>query len=366
MFDSVRTVFEEAVSAPDAEVLLLALPRYRQGALDYGDTSSLDFCMALGKDITASAFDREREFDLEAWAPDYVFLNVPYTSEYPKRYAIRNLARYSRVCYIPYGYMMMEGEILHTCFGSRLFRLASFIFADGDLSWDFCRKRLFLSDMLFKKRLYRLGYPRFDLQFARRDSLPVRRSVLYLPRWKAAGKEDADNIGSSFLEYKDFFVSFALSHPDVEVVIRPHPLMFDNFTRNGLMTPEEVDAFRHAVSAIANLRLDEEPSYGNALAAADILAADFTSLLAEYFITARPICYLSGSRLFSRYDKMMFETFYHPGTPEDLGVILQNLLRGRDPKKEMRDSAVQDFYEQNACGRAGKEIFSLIRQDSGR
>ena len=50
-------------------------------------------------------------------------------------------------------------------------------------------------------------------------------------------------FGSSFLKYKSIFFSIADEHPEISILVRPHPLMFNNFIHTGLMTEEEVKEY---------------------------------------------------------------------------------------------------------------------------
>ena len=111
VFNSVRSVFEAAVANDECEVYLLPLPRYSNEYNGlFWDTyaSVVEFCYQLygGKVIDTYDFKTETYYDLTELMPDYIFLNVPYTSEYPDVYSIEKLAFISKVCYVPYGYAM--------------------------------------------------------------------------------------------------------------------------------------------------------------------------------------------------------------------------------------------------------------------
>ena len=111
VFNSVRSIFEAAVANEECEVYLLPLPRC---AIEHKEllwdtyASVVDFCYQLygGNVIDTYDFETEKYYDLTEIMPDYIFLNVPYTVEYPDVYSLEKLALVAKVCHVPYGYVM--------------------------------------------------------------------------------------------------------------------------------------------------------------------------------------------------------------------------------------------------------------------
>lgn len=54
--------------------------------------------------------------------------------------------------------------------------------------------------------------------------------AIYAPRWTL----EPIWGGSSLFEYKDTFFEIADEQPDIDILVRPHPLMFDHFVEEGL------------------------------------------------------------------------------------------------------------------------------------
>ena len=84
-----------------------------------------------------------------------------------------------------------------------------------------------------------LGYPSLEpfMKIKNRNEI---KSIIWTPRWsynKTIG-------GSHFIEYKDSFVSIKEKFSEIELVFRPHPLMFDNLIFEKRMTKSEVDEFK--------------------------------------------------------------------------------------------------------------------------
>ena len=116
VFNSVRSVFEAAVADDECEVYLLPLPRYSQECEELAwDTyaSVVEFCHQLSGGTVIDTYDFETKtyYHLTELMPDYIFLNVPYTIEYPDVYSMEELSFISKVCYVPYGYVISNAKI---------------------------------------------------------------------------------------------------------------------------------------------------------------------------------------------------------------------------------------------------------------
>jgi hypothetical protein len=365
VFNSVRTVFEAAVKNDRCEAYLLPLPRCRNDSRELRwETydSVVDFCRELGAGIVIESYDRKmNKFnDLGQLKPDYVFLNVPYTSQYPDEYSMDKLVSITKVCYIPYGYSTLEKHLQLIYNSNKSFvRGIDFIFASNRFEYNFVKKRFFISEIKNGKVLYNIGFPRFDLI----KKEPNRnRTILWLPRWTVNIGKQGKNEQSSFLKYYSNFLRFAETHPNVNFIIRPHPLMFENFKKNGVMFDDEIDGFLQNVRQLKNVTLDSTSDYLNALNSATILLADFTSLLAEYYVSGQPIVYTGGRGDFSKYDREMLNTFYSARTWSEVQRILEALLSGDDSHKENRKRSVDRFLNVgNQC--AGDAILNLLMDD---
>lgn len=110
------------------------------------------------------------------------------------------------------------------------------IFCEGESSYNYCRK--ILPNIAYTK-LLGLGFPRFDLLKEYTDNIGKTNKILWTPRWSI---EKLANDGTSFFLLLEPLISF-FSTDDMKsynLVIRPHPLMFNNFFQNNLMTQNDI------------------------------------------------------------------------------------------------------------------------------
>lgn len=370
VFNSVRTVFEAAVASGECEVYLLPLPRC---AIEHKElfwntyASVVKFCHQLcgGKVIDTFDFETETYYDLTQLMPDYIFLNVPYTIQYPGVYSLEKLALIAKVCYVPYGYAMPnENKYPDLYAGSYyvgLMKYISFLFVDGDASYSYCKKnRMWLSELLFGKRLYNVGYPRFDIINAYEDQ-PMENTILWLPRWTSTKQIDEGNLESHFFDYSDSLLEYVDGQDYYRLIIRPHPLMFENYIKYGLMSEQDVLKYKGVMKKNEKFSLDEKPSYDDAFNTADVLVTDYSSTIIEFFLRNKPVIYCGKREELSPKIADVTETFYYVNGWEQLKKVLDDLKDGIDPLKEKRRIAVGQFRKKTQ--NAGEAIFNILRKD---
>lgn len=370
VFNSVRTIFEAAVADDDCEIYLLPLPRCANEYKElFWDTyaSVVEFCYQLhgGTVIDTYDFETETYYDLTELMPNYIFLNVPYTVQYPDVYSLEKLALIAKVCYVPYGYAMSNEEkfsdLYTSVFYTGLTKYISFLFADGDASYSYCKKnRMWLSERLFGRRLYNIGYPRFDTI----DALEVRpmgNTILWLPRWTAAKQIDDGNLASHFFDYNDSLLEYVDGQDYYRLVIRPHPLMFENYIEYGLMSEKDVLTYKEVMENNGKFLLDEKPSYDDAFNTADVLVADYSSTIIEFFLRGKPVIYCGKREELSPQIADVTKTFYYVNGWEQLNKVLDDLKDGIDPLKDERRIAVEQFRA--GTQDAGEAILNVLRKN---
>lgn len=369
VFNSVRTIFEAAVANDDCEVYLLPLPRCVNECKELlWDTyaSVVEFCHQLygGKVIDTYDFETKSYYDLTKLMPDYIFLNVPYANQYPDVYSLEKLALIAKVCYVPYGYAMPNekkySDLYAGPFYVDLIKYISFLFADGDVSYSYCKKnRMWLSELLFGKRLYNIGYPRFDTIDVQEVRL-MGNTILWLPRWTATNRIDHGNLASHFFDYRDNLLEYVDNQDDYHLVIRPHPLMFENYIKCGLMSEQDVLTYKKVLKNNRKFLLDEKSSYDDAFNTADVLVTDYSSTIIEFFIRGKPIIYCGKSEELSPQIADVTKTFYYVNGWEQLKKVLDDLKNGIDPLKEERRIAVEKF--RSGIQKAGETILNVLKK----
>ena len=353
IFTSVQSIFEAMCADARFSVSILVLPRYDHAKRKV-DVSTIkknvEFCENLNKKITIiNSFDENTNsfIDIHKFNFDFIFLGLPYTAEYPKEYDFKYFAQNSRLCYA-------DGrEMLRVSLTNNMLMSVDYLFADCDKVYQYCNSKLKLcKNADSKKIVYNIGFPRFDL--VERDKKSCIKTFLWLPRWTTSTD---NNEKSTFFENKDVLIKYFQNHPELSLIIRPHPLMFAHYIDTGVMNKAEVDAYKQLIIDTPNITLDENPSYIGSFKKADCLIADYSSVVIEYFITGQPIIYLNGTKTIER---SIADAFYVSETPDQTLSFVQKLADGIDEKADLREKALnRDAYRSDVHTRV---IEALLNQ----
>jgi len=367
-WNACMSTFQAALSDPDIEVVLLALPDkiMKKGlqkkvsdikAEEYGENIAYDYCKSFFPN-TINAYNEEKGtwLDLKELKPDYVILSRSNQNYLPSQYRAKELAAYTKVCHIPYAYCKMNWDS-RAVYRLNLTDYAYAIFTENQMYCDMLQKIFFGIFRADWKRIKFLGYPRFDLYNDRiKDQSKYQKTVLWLPRWVTESRLET----STFFKYKDVLIDFFAKHPDIQLICRPHPKMFGNFIATGEMTEEEVKRFKELFKETENFLLDEYSDYLPSFDKADIFISDTSSLLVEEFSTGKPIIFC-GKMHFDKDAKKWAKYMYQVRSRKGLINQLTDLLDGNDGNRSFREN----FIEMNMKydGKSGQRIVDFLKED---
>ncbi len=349
-----KQLFETLKNDSHFEVILLCVPnRIHANKLDNVEDMSndtYDYFSGHGyKEAVNALIGKNEWFDLKRIHPDYVIFNrtdrpmpVPYTSSM--------IATYAKICFISYG----GGALLKSeeyMFDKTLIANVSVQFAETEE-----RKKIFESwnNILCKLGLthsYMCGRPSVENAWkAKNDISPAwdfsesNYRLIYAPRWTTEQYWG----GSSFLKYKNTLIQVADDNPDIDILVRPHPLMFDNFINSGVMNADEVNDYKIAVDSRDNISLDKEKEYLTTFWNSNVLIGDFSSIIVEYFVTGKPIIYLTYNDNIDYTDQMrkVLSCCYIVNNETELLEVIEQLKNGNDMLAERR----KEVFEQEFSG----------------
>lgn len=363
IWPSVQSVYEAAKRNAMVDTYVVALPPLINSDFDMATDKVYDFCKEFDEN-TIRAYDREGRllFDVESIKPDFIFLSIPYDDEYPEHYKAHELVRSASLCYVPYGYILVKSNIQKVTTDPHIVWHVKYIFADGKITFDAFKRKMKFSEKITGKRLYNDGFPRFDLYSRKNAEEDISvNTLMWLPRWTTDINGEEEKEASSFLKFKDAIVEYA-EREATNLIIRPHPLTFGNYIRLGVMTEAEVAEYKARITLSKQIILDESPSYYEGLLKADVLIADYSSIVAEYFITGKPIIYLGSNEHYTPEHMEMYNSFYHAESWDDVEKVLTALKNGVDPKKEQRQSAITHFLADKPKD-VGEHIVDILIND---
>lgn len=301
-------------------------------------------------------------YDLKkSYNPDYVFVQRPYDIYLPEEYSLSKLSKIAKVCYIPYAYIIADfrAELLNKEILSNIY----IYFAENEEQYQYAK--MAMGDLKGKHYSYNLGYPYLDRSI-KNAAIPKsaflntrpknEKRIIWTPRWTM----DKDFCASTFFNYKDKIVDYFKKNRNLQLVFRPHPLMFGNFIEKGLMKEAEVKEYLKNFTE--NMYYDEEANYLTTFKDADILITDFSSIIIDFLILNKPII-LCGNDDETKYFKIMkkiSKASYKAKNWKEVQKILDDLSKGIDNKQSNRKKIINEIIDQNDGNVSMKIVKSII------
>lgn len=368
-WNKIDPVYQAMLDSPSFEPYIVCVPlnikAHRLQGATSGGNEIYDYYCSHGYEAINSLDADGRWFDIQKLNPDYVFHSRPYNSFMPKQYTSGTIAKYAQVCSIMYGASWTD-NFADVAYNDNYFRYVSLYFAEDAWSAGTFEKR-------FKKGVSRglqksvtVGMPVLEniVSLESRstgawDNLRDGVRVMWTPRWST----DEEIGGSHFLEYKDWFFSYAERHPEMSFVFRPHPLMFDNFIATGQMSREEVDTFKKRCKDLENTYLDEQMEYLDTLYSSDMLVMDNSSIVLEAFFFGKPIIYCphEGANVIPDYEPMA-GTFYEAYSSDEVGRCIEHAVCESADVANRRCAVIDAMSERMVWG-ATRRVLDALEQN---
>ncbi len=344
------------------DVSVLAIPK--RNGVNYKDmpfferNEAYEYCLKNNIEVVDAITPQKTWIDLKKLNIDYIFLQRPYNSDLPKEFDFDKLSRKALLCYIPYGYEFVSGVHLGIEYNDILLKNLYLAFADNNVTYEYVSEVSNRSLQMGARQVFDEGYPRFDLIGQYAMKVKERKTVLWVPRWSLSEHNDK----TSFFDYLDLLLEYFNKNSNYDLIIRPHPLMFTNFIEKKIMTKDEVENLKKRIADMDNVSFDTNVNYLNTFCSADILLADFTSLIIEFFALKKPIIYCGETSSFNAIGKIMDQGLYHGQSWDEISAILTDLLKGIDYKKEQYSDIADKIAD--ASGNVGCKIANIIYKDA--
>jgi CDP-glycerol glycerophosphotransferase (TagB/SpsB family) len=95
---------------------------------------------------------------------------------------------------------------------------------------------------------------------------------------------------------------------------------------------------------LSNASINSSGNYQKIFLTSDILVSDMSSVMAEYFLTGKPIIYTHRQSAFNEFGEQLSEGFYWARDEVELCRVLAGLLAGNDPLREKRASLAHKLF----------------------
>lgn len=336
-WNKLKCVYERMQQDERFETSIVAVPydikNIDNGVYDY-------FTKHYGENVI-TAWNGQEWLDLQTLGAHYVFYQRPYDQYLPKEYRSNKVSKYAKVCHVVYGYQLAittEASLMNKLF----FRNVYMYFAENTIYYKYNIERFKRSHKLGYRKTYNIGYPSledFAKQRPKEEKLKDKFQILWTPRWS----DDEEVGGSNFMTFKDHVVELPKKLGDIELIFRPHPMTFQHFISVGKITQEEVERYLDIYEKDEHLTYDNQPDYVKQFWNSDVLLTDGSTIIAEWFLTGKPIVYCETGSKPNAFMKEMMKVFYIVHSWEEAEEKIKELHRGIDPLKEERERKVQEL-----------------------
>ena len=354
MWGNVCPVYERMRERDGIRVFGFVLPGYEGDG--YGKYHEYDrereyFHQRYGDEVTDVLDENGRVIDLDPYGLDYMFYQRPYEDHRPEELRAAVVSRKMKTCYIPYGYNGLERFERYAIAQRDFFSHLYFCFADSARAEGIFNRAYREGYHWGEKRFLFLGYPPIERALlAKRKKKEGRKRLLWMPRWTV---EDGH-----FLEYREKFLELGEEFPELDLAIRPHPLLFDNLRRRGLFTPEERRDFEREMAS-RQVLMDRNMLIEDTFAETDILLTDFSSSVLLFFLTGNPVIYCASPEEMNVDYKRTAEGMYLAEDWEKIKYYIAMLMECEDHLKERRGEIISHFWQEN-MGATDRIIDAII------
>ncbi len=229
---------------------------------------------------------------------EYIFSQNPYDtfseSVLDPSFTINHLKKKAKLAFIVYGPHIFHQDMIND---KKFPDKFEYVFVDSQSTKDIYVKKYGMP----KDRVVVSGYINYkttrDALSRNRKNSPHTETILWMPRWTLGfSSRDLFEGGSTFLNYYLFFYKYATEHPHVNLIIRPHVLLFSTAVKEGHMTQNDLDAILQKFRSLPNVVISDHGKnpLEEDIIASDVVISDGTSALAEVVVANKPIIYLSN------------------------------------------------------------------------
>ncbi|MDO4954940.1 MAG: hypothetical protein Q4E43_07370 [Akkermansia sp.] len=164
------------------------------------------------------------------------------------------------------------------------------------------------------------------------------KRVIWAPHWTIERKNCWLFYGT-FMQTGEILLEMAEKYRgQIQFAFKPHPNLYNSLCEHPQWGKEKTDAFYAKWREMPNTQF-EDGAYTNLFMQSDAMIHDCGSFIQEYLFANKPCMYLKDPENRQDYSAMAEDCLnaYQMGiTREDIEAFLQMVLRGEDPKAEVR------------------------------
>lgn len=339
-WDKLNPIYNEFRLRDDIECKIIIVPSYDQELrliTTYG--KELQYFKKIDKDAVL-AYNHNSWIDISKDGYDFIFYQDPYNVHMPKTLVSDTVVKFSKICYIPYGFsgskVFTEGAT-----NKDFFRNVYFGFMDTEDVFETLNNRYKSNVSNGIQHFYKIGYPVFEsfLKFNRNKKI---ETILWAPRWSY----DSLVGGSHFLEYRNNFLNLAKRYKNIHFILRPHPMMFKNLIDNKMISESDVNEYIKDLKK-NNIELSIQNDVSSDFERTDVLISDYSSIIPMFFLMNKPIIYCPSQIKLNQEYEFISDGMYVSNNWELIEKNVELLINENDSLSNIRTNHVEILKQQH-------------------
>lgn len=342
-WDELHDIYMKMKDHPRFDPIVISIPHSHMGNDVFAHEDEC-YAQLVALGIQPIRFNNDNSYtDLEMLKimdPDIIFRQSPWENSIPPAFHFDEL-NFTKICYVPYGILMIPFNEDELGIRSYFYKSCWRLYYDHPLQFDMLKSHV-------KKGALRLsGQPKIARILEKEKEpawpLPIMPNtirIIWAPH-HSLDQEAGFNVHySTFLYNYKQFLQLARECPEIQLVLKPHPIIFSKLVQFGLMSQQEVDQFIHDFVSLPNAALVLGGDYFPLMWASDLMITDGISFFGEYMITEKPIIWTKNPK--RRVMNELGELLVNEGTyqaetfDQVVGYIEQLFVQHQDPLLEQR------------------------------
>ena len=288
---------------------------------------------------------------------DYLFYSKPYDHYLPECIRSTNMVKYTKCCYIPYGGSVFATDLaIKSAYTAKFCRNIYLVITDEQFVVDDLEKRFNKNVKKGNQHFEKMAQPFQEMYSHLKEEDTQKDTVVWAPRWTL----NLAQGGTNFFNYKDRIVEYKQQHSEVNMIVRPHPMLFDNLIEIGKMSKEEVQSYKEILNK-NNIELSTTTDIEGLFKKSYVYISDRSSMIDSFFMTGKPIVYCSVDGEDDYPKHPMMDGIYRAHKWDDIENTLEEILSGNDRLKAKREEILEKYYRD--VNKANDKIMEYIYKD---
>ena len=307
-WEALAQIWQDMVEDERFEPVVITVPRKLTGDTQYTDESKVhEYFEAAG--IPHLRFDYEDSLEglrrlRDELKPDYVFLNYPWQRNYQPGYRVEKLSQFTKVCYVPYYSLPLVNEpgtigVAPHLYRQRSHQLASLVFTQDQNVLD-----AYATTQRGNGYVHLTGSPKIDSLMTEakegHGAWPIHRPGDHSRHFRLVWAPH-HSYGENWLNFGLFqhmylqMLEFAKTHPDVDIVMRPHPFLFGTLVDRNVVSAAQLEDWLTEWLDLPNTVIHTAGGYASMFKACDLMLTDGISFIGEFpLVTGKPAVFLEN------------------------------------------------------------------------